>query len=145
MANNATLIGMTVTNGYSVGSSNAVNAQGMTGVTIRNSTLSATGTSGSYTLDAVSSTNMVVSGNTIAATSSGGASGIGIRTQSANNLTIVGNTFNMTGAIQYVVAGNNFTVFNTAASTGNVTNSGTCIFIGGAPTGSVGFSTISCP
>lgn len=144
MANNATLDGVTITNTYSGGSSSAVNAQSLTGVTIKNSTLSASGSSGSYTVDALNSTNLVFSGNTISATSSGGASGIGIRALSSNNLSIVGNTFNMTGATQYVVAGDNTTVFNTAASTGNATNSGACFFTG-APTGSVGFSTITCP
>ena len=144
MANNATLDGLTVSNTYNVASGNAVSVQGVTGATIRNNTLSAGGSNGSYTVDALSSVNLVVSGNTIAATSSGAPSAIGIRALGANNLSIVGNTFNMSGTTQYVVAGSNTTVFNTAASTGNATNSGSCYFVG-APTGSVGFSTITCP
>ena len=145
MANNATLSGMTITNPYNAGSGNAVYAQGMTGVTITNNVLSAGGTSGAYIIDALSSANAVISGNTITATSSGAASAIGIRATSANNLTVTGNNFSLTGTTKYVVAGNNFTVFNTAASSGNTTNSGVCFFPGGAPTGSVGFSTITCP
>lgn len=147
MANNATLIGMTVTNGYSTGSSNAVDAQGMTGVTIRNSTLTATGTNGAYTLDARTTTNAVIVGNNITANPSAfGASGI--YAQSANNITIADNTITTTvtpSVSKYAIAGNNFTVFNTAGSTGNVAVGGTCSITGGAPTGSVSFSTISCP
>lgn len=144
MANNATLGGLTVNNTYNVASANAVRAQGVTGATISNNTLSAGGSSGSYTVDALNSVNLVVSGNTIAATSTGASSAIGIRALGANNLSIAGNTLNMSGTTQYVVAGSNTTVFNTAASTGNVTNSGSCFFVG-APTGSVEFSTITCP
>lgn len=145
MANNATLIGMTVTNGYSAGSGNAVVAQGMTGVTIRNSTLTATGTNGAYTLDARTTTNAVIVGNTITANPSAlGASGIWA--QSANNITIADNTITTTvtpSVDKYAISGNEWTVF-AAGSTGNVAVGGTCAF-SAAPTGSVGFSTISCP
>ena len=144
MANNATLDGVTVNNTYNFIAGNAVTAQGFTGATIRNNTLSAGGSSGSVTVDALSSVNLAISGNTITATSSGVGAAIGIRALGANNLTVSGNTFNMSGTTQYVVAGSNTTVFNTAASTSNATNSGSCYFVG-APTGSVGFSTITCP
>lgn len=146
MNNGTTLDGVTVTNTYNLASANSVNAQGYTGVTIENSTISAGGSLGDYAIDALSSTNMVVSGNTISAKASGGSSSLGIRAEGANNITIAGNTFDMAGALQYVITGNNTTVFNTAASIGNVTNSGTCIFIGGAPTGTVGFTGgMTCP
>lgn len=145
MANNATLIGMTVTNNYSVGSSNAVSVQGLAGVTIRNSALTTTGTLGGYALDAMTATNAVIVGNTLTANPSGGPA-IGIRTESANNISISGNTIatSVTPGVKYAITGNNFTVF-AAGSTGNVAVGGTCIFVGGAPTGTAGFSTITCP
>lgn len=147
MANNATLIGMTVTNDSNVsGSSSAVKAQSTTGVTIRNSTLAATGTSGAYVLDAQTTTNAVIVGNTITATPSALAA-LGIRTESANNITIADNTITTTvtpSVSKRAITGNQWTVF-AAGSTGNVAVGGTCIFIGGAPAGSVGFSAINCP
>jgi hypothetical protein len=144
MGNNATLNGMTVTNAYSAMSSCAVNVQGRTGVTIRNSTLTATGTSGAYALDAVTTTDAVIVGNTITANPSAFGA-VGIRTDSATNITIADNTITtVTPSNKYAITGNNFTVF-AAGSTGNVAVGGTCLFSGGAPTGSVGFSTISCP
>ena len=145
MANNATLIGMTVTNDYSAGTSSAVTAQTRTGVTIRDSTLTATGTNGAYALDALTTTNAVIAGNTITANpSAGGAKGI--RTESANNITIADNTIatTVTPGTKYAITGNQWTLF-AGGSTGNVAVGGTCIFVGGAPAGSVGFSTISCP
>lgn len=148
MANNATLIGMTVTNDSTVGgTSNAVNAQGTTGVIIRNSTLTTTGALGGYALDAMSTTNAIIAGNTITANPTG-AVAMGIRTESANNITIADNTITttVTPGNKYTITGNNFTVFNTADSTGNVAVGGTCIFIGGAPTGSVGYANgTTCP
>ena len=144
MLNDTSLIGMTVTNNYSAGTSNAVTAQNRSGVTIRNSTLTSTGTAGTYVLDALTATNMVIVGNTITANPSAGTA-IGIRTESANNITIADNTIatTVTPANKYAITGNNFTVF-AAGSTGNVAVGGTCNFAG-APTGSVGFSSISCP
>jgi hypothetical protein len=146
MANNAALIGMTVTNGYSAGSSNAVSVQSLTGVTIRNSTLTANGTNGAYTLDANAAVNAVIVGNTITANPSAAAA-IGIRAAAANNITIADNTIATEitpSASKYAIAGTNTTVF-AAGSTGNVAVGGTCLFVGGAPTGSAGFSTITCP
>lgn len=146
MANNATLVGMTVTNDSNLlGSSNAVTAQGVTGVTIRNSTLASIGPLGSYVLDAMTTTNAVIVGNTITANPSGGAA-MGIRTESASNITIAGNTIatTVTPGVKYAITGNQWTAF-AAGSTGNVAVGGTCIFIGGAPAGAVGFSTINCP
>lgn len=145
MANGTTLTGMTVTNNYSAASSNAVTVQGLTGVTIRNSSLTTTGTNGGYALDAQSTTNAVISGNTITANPSAGVA-IGIRTESANNITIADNTIatTVTPGVKYAITGNQWTVFG-AGSTGNAAVGGTCIFVGGAPTGSVGFSTITCP
>lgn len=143
MANNATLSGMTITNPYNAGSGNGVNAQGFTGVTISNNVITVGGSNGGYAVDALNATNAVISGNTITATSSGAPSAIGIRTSNAS-ITIANNTFSLAGTTQYVVADTGGTAF-AAGSTGNVTNSGVCHFFGGAPTGSVGFSTISCP
>lgn len=148
MLNSTTLIGMTVTNTRTDGgtAAYAVDAQNRSNVTIRNSTISASsGAAGTVALDARSTTNAVISGNTITATSTT-AGANGIYAQSANNLTIAGNTLESatTSVSKNVIAGNNFTVFS-ADSTGNVAISGACFFTGGAPTGSVGFSTISCP
>jgi hypothetical protein len=147
MLDNTTLSGITLTNTRTdLTAAYAVTAQSRSNVTIRNSTLSASsGMAGTITVDAMATTNAVISGNTITATSTtGGANGI--YAHSANNITIAGNTFESvtTSVSKNVIAGNNFTVFS-ADSTGNVAISGACFFTGGAPTGSVGFSTISCP
>lgn len=141
MGDNSSLVGMTVAGVSAGGGGYAVNAQNKTGVTLNNNTLSSSFTSG-YTVDFSGSANAVVTGNTISATSSAGGA-TGIRTSSAANIKISGNTITATGVTSYVVSGNNFTSF-AAGSTGNVAGNGICIF-GGAPTGSVGFSTISCP
>jgi hypothetical protein len=144
MADNTTLSGMTITNFYAAASGNAVSAQGTTGVTIRNNTITAGGASGGYTVDLLNATNATVSGNTITATTSSAvASATGIRVQGAANSTIANNTFSMSGTTMYVIAGSNTSSF-AAGSTGNVTNAGVCFFVG-TPTGSVGFSTITCP
>ena len=144
MANNSTLTGMTIINPYAAASGNSVDAQSKTGVTITNNVITVGGANGGYAVDALSTTNAVISGNTINAVSTGGASAIGIRTAAGGNVTIAGNTFSMTATTRYAVTGSNLTSFN-AASSGNVTNGGSCLFVGGAPTGSVGFSTITCP
>lgn len=141
MSNNSSLIGMTVS-GTSAGAGGyAIDAQSKTGVTLRNNTLTSSFTSG-YTVDLMSSTDAVVTGNTITATASAGGAQ-DIRVSSAANILISGNTLTATGTPGYVVTGNNFTSF-ASGSTGNVATSGTCNF-SAAPTGSVGFSSISCP
>lgn len=142
MNTNSSLIGMTLNGTSSSGGGYAVDAQGVSGVTLRNNTLSSSFTSG-YVVDLMSSTNAVVTGNNIVATASTGAA-LAIRTESASNILIAGNTLSATGAPSYVVTGNQFTSF-AANSSGNVAVNGTCIFSGGAPAGSVGFSTITCP
>lgn len=145
MSNNSSLIGLTLTSTTGADGGYVVNAQGLTGVTIRNNTLSASFNSG-YAVDLVSSTNAVVTGNTISATSSGaGVSAIGIRVAAANNAKVADNTITATGAVSYVVAGSNTTSF-AAGSTGNVAVHGVCFFSPSAPaTSSVGFNNISCP
>jgi hypothetical protein len=95
-------------------------------------------------LDARTTTNAVIVGNTITANPSAG-SAHGIWAQSANNITIAGNTITTSApGLKYAIIGNNFTVF-AAGSTGNVAVGGTCFFLPGPPAGSVGFSTINCP
>lgn len=145
MANNATLSGLTITNTYNTAGASGVNAQGFSGVTVRDSIISANGTNGAYTLDMRMTTNASVIGNTITATSPAFGA-IGIYAQSANNLTVRDNHFiSSTGSpYGYAISGNNFTSF-ASGSTGNVSTGGTCSFTGGSPSGSVGFSNISCP
>lgn len=143
MKNNSSLIGMTVTGTSGGDGGYAIDAQNKTGVTLRNNTLSSSFNSG-YTVDLMGSTNAVVTGNTITATASGFGA-IGIRTVAAANIKIADNTITATGAPSYVVAGNNFTSF-ASGSTGNVAGNGICFFVGGAPTGSVGFTNgTPCP
>lgn len=145
MANNATLDGLTITNTYNAAGANGVNAQSLSGASVRNSTITVNGTGGVYALDIRMTSNASVVGNTITAISpSSGANGI--YAQSANNLTVAGNTFisSTSSSARYAIAGNNFTSF-ASGSSGNVSIGGTCSFSGGTPSGSVGFSSISCP
>lgn len=145
MANNSTISGMTITNTYNAAGANGVDAQARTGASIINSVISVNSTSGVYAIDA-RGTNLVIRGNTITANATTfGASGI--YAQGANNITVAGNTFESitTNVSKYAVAGDNTTSINSAASTGNVSISGTCAFSLGAPTGSIGFTTITCP
>lgn len=145
MHNNATLNGLTITNTYNAAGANGVDAQGLSGVSVHNSTIAVNSANGVYALDMRTTTNASVVGNTITATSPS-AGAIGIYAQSANNLTVAGNTFisSTSSASRYAIAGNNATSF-AGGSSGNVSIGGTCSFSGGAPAGSVGFSTISCP
>ncbi|MGD9788677.1 MAG: inverse autotransporter beta domain-containing protein [Sulfuricellaceae bacterium] len=140
MANGSTLSGMTINNTYNPGLAYAVAAQTINNVTIKDSVISANGTSGVYVIDARTTNNMILSGNTITSTATGG---IGIQADSAVNITIAGNTFG-TASLPSGIHGNMWTSFN-AASTGNVANGTNCAFLPGAPVGSVGFDTITCP
>lgn len=145
MANNSKLIGMTVSSSNNDGTGTfAVDARNRTGVTIENSTITAFGaTGGGVAIDGLNATDLVVRNNTLSA-SSNNAGTVGIRINSASNVTIANNAFSLsTAGLKTVVSGNGTTSIN-AASTGNTTDSGTCSFTGG-PTGSVGFSTITCP
>jgi hypothetical protein len=145
MGNNSTLTGMTVSNSNNDGTGTfTIDAQGITGATIENSTITAFGaTGGGLAIDGLNSTNLVVRNNTVTA-SSNSAGAIGIRASGASNITIANNSFSIsTSGNKRVVTGNGTTSFN-SASTGNTTNDGNCNFVA-APTGSVGFSTITCP
>jgi len=144
MRDNTKLIGMTVSNSNNAIGTFAVRAENITGVIIENSTLTAFGAAGGgVAIAAGGSTNMVVRNNTLSA-SSNNAGAIGLIVNGASNITIADNTLSLsTTGTRTVIAGNGTTSFN-AASTGNTTNSGTCSFPV-APTGSVGFSTITCP
>lgn len=140
MANGTTLSGLTINNTYNPAASYAIAAPGISNVTIKNSVISTASTSGVYVIDARTTNNMILSGNTISSTSAGG---VGVQADSAVNITIAGNTFG-TASLPFGIHGNQWTSFN-AASTGNVANGTNCVFLPGAPVGSVGFDTITCP
>jgi hypothetical protein len=145
MANNSKLLGMNVSSSNNDATGTfVISAQGRSGVTIENSTITAFGaTGGGVAIDGLNAPNLVVRNNRLSASSTS-AGAVGIRVNGSSNVTIANNTFSLsTSSLKTVIAGNNSTSFN-SASTGNTTNDGSCNFAT-APTGSVGFSTINCP
>lgn len=146
MGDNSTLSGMAISNLGTGSAVYAVNGQGSSGVTIRGNVLTTASPGGTVSIDGRNSTNLTVIGNTI--NSDGmGAGAHGINVGNATGAIIADNVITLTTtSVRYAVIGTNATSFNTAASTGNVTNAGvSCLFTGGAPSGSVGFSAIPCP
>lgn len=145
MEDNTTLRGMKISISETGGSGRfAILAQNKNGIVIENSTITSFGgTGGGVGIDAMGSSNIVIKGNEITAISNT-AGAIGIRAMAATNITIRNNNISTsTSSLRTVIAGSATTSFN-AASSGNTADGGDCLF-SGAPSGSVMFSTISCP
>ncbi|AGH99126.1 hypothetical protein A11S_2331 [Micavibrio aeruginosavorus EPB] len=145
IGNNTHIKGMNLSNSNSDGTGTyVVNAQTMSGVVIENSTITSFGaTGGGVGVDVRNTTNAIVRNNTITA-SSNNAGAVGMLINGASNATIADNNFSLsTSGPKTVISGNGTTSIH-AGSTGNTTDGGICSFTV-APTGSIGFSTITCP
>jgi len=138
----ATLAGLTIT-AQPINAA-AIDAQGFNDVTIRDNTITVFRTGGIYGVDLRSTNNAVITGNTVAASSTS-AGVVALLADSAANATVSGNTLEATTAgLRYVLSGNQWTSF-ASGSTGNVALGAGCQFLGGGPaSGSVGFTNISC-
>lgn len=126
-------------------SATAISIQGKTGVVLENNTIYADGTSnGIYIIDAYNSQDVVIRGNTITGTTDNTHAAVGIRAIQASNLTVADNDFRMlNGKDLYTIRADSTTSFNSASINNRATNS-ECL-IESTPTGSVGFTNISCP
>ncbi len=146
MANNSTLTGFTIERFSFAGDSAAVRANGVTGATIANNTLTGGvnggGTSSIGLLIDGGSSNITVRNNTLRG-NSGTGDGFGLQIDNSS-ATVSGNTIgantpgtNSTASLTNATIG--------AGSTGNVANGGTCLN-GGGNTGTIGFTNAAtCP
>ncbi len=145
MANNSTLTGMTVSNTATGGGTPnpfAVRANGVTGATVSNNTLTGIGDGGGGTAQALlitgASSNISVLNNTLTATGITGIT-VGLNVVNSTNILVVGNTMSATSnppATQsraIVVNNGSFS----AGSTGNTIINGICS-VALAGTGSIG-------
>ena len=145
MANDSVLSGLTVSNTTNLAGS-VIGVNNVSGATIANSTLLITGTStdGSVVILNGTVVDLTVTGNTLTAISAGGmfSRTFGLQTHvatSATNLTISGNSFDVTGAnVNEAISGDAGTSFVTDASIGNVLINGSCTSAGA--TGFVSFT-----
>lgn len=149
MANNATLTGMTIVRNDTVSSTpRTVNAIGVSGATLSNNTLYATGTNtNTYSVFIQNSSNITVSGNTITGER---PNAIGIALYINNSsATVANNTLKGIGTTSYaayLVANGGNTVTIQPGSTGNVFTGGTCGQVGlGTFTGSLSYTAGGVP
>ena len=146
MANNSSLVGITASNpGNGTNGSFAVTLDGVSGVTIKDSTLSATATDNTaapiYIIN--SSSDITITGNTLSATGAVGNEAVGgFVAISSSNITFSNNSVSATG-------GNNNSLWLINATglsgSGNTRNGETCK-IQGTNTGSISFTdNTTCP
>lgn len=149
---NGTIQGLTISNSSGSGSvSRAIYvADGVTGVTIANNTISATqtGTLQAQALAFGNNTSGTISGNAITATGTGSAANArALIVSSTTTATVTGNTLSASGsavsANDVIVLSSGATTFN-SGSTGNVRSNGACS--GTSASGSVSFTNgTTCP
>ncbi|MBF0166961.1 MAG: hypothetical protein HQL45_04960 [Alphaproteobacteria bacterium] len=147
MANNSTLIGMTINQSYGGGVVSAwgVTADGVSGATISNNKITINhASSNAFGVRAVTnSSSIIVSGNTISVTNTNGHA-YGLQVTGTSSATVTGNTFSADGTLSdraiYLA---NATI--QSGSTGNAILAGTCNNAGGN-TGSIGLTDgTTCP
>lgn len=143
LANNSTVTGLTVANSSAV-TTIGINAAGVSGATISNSTITAF-ESGAFQATGVEiggGSTVTVSGNTITATApTGAATGLDVNGASA---TVTGNTLSASGATNNHYA-NLFSANIGTGSSGNTAGSGGC-YHSGVITGSITFTNAGpCP
>lgn len=148
MADNSTIDGLTVNLTRSLGTGSiGVLLYNVNGVTVRNSTISAseTGANTALAVDVLFSINNTISNNTITATATAGNVAVGLGLLSGSGATVAGNTMSASGG----GGGNDRYISLTggtayAGSTGNVRGNGVCDAF--SSTGSVDFTDGShCP
>lgn len=130
MADNSTLDGLTVNLTRSLGTGSiGVLLYNVNGVTVRNSTISASETGGNTAaaLDVLNSINNTISNNTLTATTTAGNLAMGLGLLGGSGATVTGNTMSASGGgggnDRYISLGG-ATVYS--GSTGNIHGNGVC-------------------
>lgn len=151
LASNSVLRGMTINSGHAGSGGGGVTGSLINGATIANNTITATDTAGVIALQLVDSSNITVTGNSLAATSSAGSAialevmiaGPGSYSAVVNNNTLSAAGTSST-AIRFLSPGPGSV---TVSGSGNVRAAGTCyVALGIVITGSIGFTDgTTCP
>jgi len=149
MANDSTIDGLTVNLNRTLGSGaiGVYVVNGVSGVTVRNSTIFASETGGNTSIALLLDTdsNIMVSGNTLTATSTPGSYAMALEVNGTTGATVTGNTLSASGGggIYDEAIRLHYSSIN-SGSTGNIRGNGVCS--SSLTTGTVGFTDGShCP